>query len=97
MIIVLQSLKSRTQFFSQRFQSMNPPVLRTPGKIIRPGHQKNLAAGRKILLYPAAVCMISVDLCFFTTIQTIFWRAVTQQEINVKSNVIQYTERDYVF
>ncbi len=53
------------------------PVLPTPGKIIRPGHQKNLSAGRTILPYPAAACMIIVDLCFFT-IQTIFWGAVTQ-------------------
>ncbi len=72
-------------------------VLPTPGKIIRPGHKKNSAAGRKILPYPAAACMIIVDLYFFTTIQTIFWRAVTQRQINVKSNVIQYTERDYIF
>ncbi len=73
------------------------PVLPTPGKIIRPCHQKNSAAGRKILPYPAAACMIIGDLCFFfTTIQTIFWRAVTQRQINVKSNVIQYTERSYI-
>ncbi len=50
-------------------------------------HQKNLSAGRTILPYPAAACMIIVDLCFFTN-QTIFWRAVTQRQINVKSNVI---------
>ncbi len=40
-------------------------VLPTPGKIIRPGHQKNSAAGSKNLPYPAAACMIIVDLCFF--------------------------------
>jgi hypothetical protein len=39
-------------------------VLPTPGKIIRPGYQKNSAAGRKNLPYPAAACMIIVDLFF---------------------------------
>jgi hypothetical protein len=40
-------------------------VLPTPGKIIWPGHQKNSAAGRKILPDPAPACLIIVDLCFF--------------------------------
>jgi hypothetical protein len=47
-------------------------VLPTPGKIIWPGYQRNSAAGRKNLPYPAAACMVIVDLFFFTTIQKIF-------------------------
>jgi hypothetical protein len=48
------------------------PVLPTPGKIIQPGHQKNSAAGRKNLPYPAAACMIIVDLCFLQQFRQYF-------------------------
>jgi hypothetical protein len=46
--------------------------LATPGKIIRPGYQKNLAAGRKNLPYPAAACMIIVDLFFLQQLKKYF-------------------------
>ncbi len=70
-------------------------VLPTPGKIIRPGHHKNSAAGRKNLPYPAAACMIIVDLCFFYSNSNNV--LVTQRQINVKSNVIQYLHRDTLY
>ncbi len=38
-----------------------PPVLPTPGKIIRPGHQKNSAAGRKNLLPIRNVLYVHVN------------------------------------
>jgi hypothetical protein len=47
-------------------------VLPTPGKIIRPGYQKNLAAGRKNLPYPAAACMIIVDHFFLQQFKKYF-------------------------